>query len=313
MSEYPKTLDRGLTREGMYGNHPQYKVLNRAVTVDDIIDHGVLTYHLDKVDVYVEGEVGGFQQVPGKKAIVEDRHRHVIQIHNDTYGLTQPFPFVNVVDRLAEVGVECESIGTLKDMGRWYAAFKLEGDIVYGDKTISGYLMLADGCDGTTRSRAGFLLGVPFCTNLINAATLGVNALWAIRHTSKASDYFDTAVRSVEHAIKVQKEVQRTIERMSQQEMGMDEFDRFLIDLNGAPPDEPGRAQTMHDNRTAAMRARFRAEPYGNRYGAFNAVQGYEQHDRTVRGAPREVRHLENVVFDRQALSERAARILQAA
>lgn len=163
-------------------------------------------------------------------------------------------------------------------------------------------VMIKAGYDGRAfRACMGYFRDA--CQNMAILRSIASTTV-AIRHTSGLRPKMDELVESFQTLHRSWNDLTATAEALEAKRVNMVEF---LKAVYGEPTAESGRAVTMHKNRTEAIFARL----YGERlrtgrpamgsdwmvsgWEAFNAVQGYVQHDAT--------RHGSNDEFDRIILA----------
>jgi hypothetical protein len=305
----------------MYGAHPDYKVVDKPITVDDMLNHGVLTYRIQRCDVHVDTHPWEWSaDITRSENHIGFRHSvtgELLAIHSPSFQEIQPSSSLGTVDDMAEVGIDCEQIGSLRRGARWFGTFRLPEDIeLPSGERLSGYVVISDGIDGSTLRRTGHVVGRPSCTNLIPSITMGKSAVSKIKHTKNADTRAHMADEALRDALEVQRTVREKMAALDRQYLGLDGFDRFLKELQGERPDKddaPGAAK-RYDNVRDELWERFYCEDGRSKWNAFNTVQGWEQHDRPTRGdTSREVRHLDASIFGKLPRTMRAYEMLVAA
>jgi len=139
----------------------------------------------------------------------------------------------------------------------------------------------------------------------------------SIRHTSSLRLQMDELVTTFASLEQTWGNLQAVVQQMASREVRMVEF---LNAVYGEPKSDEGRSVTIHRNRTEAIFRRLQNErvrtgrgTIGNDFvvtgwDAFNAVQGYVQHDATRRGRPTEMERIISALHDTKvAAAERIA------
>jgi hypothetical protein len=139
----------------------------------------------------------------------------------------------------------------------------------------------------------------------------------SIRHTSSLRLQMDELVTTFASLEQTWGNLQTVVQQMANREVRMVEF---LNAVYGEPKSDEGRSVTIHRNRTEAIFRRLQSErvrtgrgTMGNDFvvtgwDAFNAVQGYVQHDATRRGRPTEMERIISALHDTKvAAAERIA------
>jgi hypothetical protein len=139
----------------------------------------------------------------------------------------------------------------------------------------------------------------------------------SIRHTSSLRLQMDELVTTFASLEQTWGNLQAVVQQMASREVRMVEF---LNAVYGEPKSDEGRSVTIHRNRTEAIFRRLQNErirtgrgTMGNDFvvtawDAFNAVQGYVQHDATRRGRPSDMERIISALHDTKvAAAERIA------
>ena len=139
----------------------------------------------------------------------------------------------------------------------------------------------------------------------------------SIRHTSSLRLQMDELVTTFASLEQTWGNLQAVVQQMASREVRMVEF---LNAVYGEPKSDEGRSVTIHRNRTEAIFRRLQNErvrtgrgTIGNDFvvtgwDAFNAVQGYVQHDATRRGRPSDMERIISALHDTKvAAAERIA------
>jgi hypothetical protein len=139
----------------------------------------------------------------------------------------------------------------------------------------------------------------------------------SIRHTSSLRLQMDELVTTFASLEQTWGNLQTVVQQMASREVRMVEF---LNAVYGEPKSDEGRSVTIHRNRTEAIFRRLQSErvrtgrgTMGNDFvvtgwDAFNAVQGFVQHDATRRGRPSDMERIISALHDTKvAAAERIA------
>lgn len=128
------------------------------------------------------------------------------------------------------------------------------------------------------------------CSNLHIPQTIGKSIIRTIRHTSGLRGKMDELISDFSELGKGWDAIQAAVNRMSAREVVLTDF---LKSVYGEPEGESKRAETIHKNRTEAIVRRLLGEQVRSgrpqmggdfrvsAWEAFNAVQGYVQHEAT--------------------------------
>lgn len=187
---------------------------------------------------------------------------------------------------------------------------------VYGTKDNVFPRIVIDAGYGGQAFKASLGLYRDACRNMmILRQAEGTNV--AIRHTSHLRLQMDELIATFASLEAGWGNLSLVVQQMQNREVRMVEF---LNAIYGEPKSDEGRSVTMHKNRTEAIFRRLTSErmvtgrgPLGSDFvvsgwEAFNAVQGYTQHDSIRRGRPTEMERIVRALHDnRVAQAERLA------
>jgi hypothetical protein len=139
----------------------------------------------------------------------------------------------------------------------------------------------------------------------------------SIRHTASLRLQMDELVTTFASLEQTWGNLTTVVQEMASREVRMVEF---LNAIYGEPKSDEGRSVTIHRNRTEAIFRRLQSErvrtgrgTLGNEFivtgwEAFQAVQGYVQHDATRKGRPSEMERIVRALHDTKvAAAERLA------
>lgn len=148
------------------------------------------------------------------------------------------------------------------------------------------------GGEGSFSGSVGFYRDL--CSNMSMLRRVSGTTV-AIRHTSGLRSQMDELITSFGQLEAGWQNLTQVMAAMQERRVRLTDF---LTQLYGEPDERNGRSRTMHRNRTEAIvsrlireRARLGVETLSGDYivsgwEAFNAVQGYVQHDSRRRGNP---------------------------
>ncbi len=187
---------------------------------------------------------------------------------------------------------------------------------VYGTKDNVFPRIVIDAGYGGQAFRASLGMYRDACRNMmILRQAEGTNV--AIRHTSSLRLQMDELIATFASLEAGWGNLTTVVQQMQGREVRMVEF---LNAIYGEPKSDEGRSVTMHKNRTEAIFRRLVTERTVTGRGAidadftvsgweaFNAVQGYVQHDSIRRGRPTEMERIVRALHDnRVAQAERLA------
>jgi hypothetical protein len=299
-------------------------VLGRYLTADDIdglFDHKDVT----RVPTYVNVPFHDGISLRDNFVEIEGKHTQLtadgfpVGVNGARYSGLQASTLTDTAARLlreypdlVKGGVAAVTIGHGTKLA---ITLELEGTIsIPGYSDMTRYLSLADSRDGQTSAVFGDSLGVTVCENTFAAYVLGKQFAVKVRHTGDPDTYYKQAVQRLMDQVESQGDVAAAVERLANEAYTADDFSTLVTELIGKRPEEEGRGRTMWDKARDGLWERHRGDDIAplrfTKLGALMAVQGYEQHVKNVRGADRQVRHFNNVVFAKQPLTTKASELL---
>jgi len=171
-----------------------------------------------------------------------------------------------------------------------YAPSNAERKAIYGtEDNIFPRFLLRAGYDGRAFTVSlGWYRDL--CSNLHMPRSIGNAVSRSIRHTSSLRSKMDELVNDFAQLGKGWEAVQAAVVRMESREVVLTDF---LKEVYGDPDSDSKRAVTVHKNRTEAIVRRLLGEQVHSgrpqmggdfrvsAWEAFNAVQGYVQHEAT--------------------------------
>lgn len=187
---------------------------------------------------------------------------------------------------------------------------------VYGTKDNVFPRIVIDAGYGGQAFKASLGMYRDACRNMmILRQAEGTNV--AIRHTSSLRLQMDELIATFATLEAGWGNLTAVVQQMQSREVQMVEF---LKAIYGEPKSDEGRSVTMHRNRTEAIFRRLASERMVTGRGpldsafvvsgweAFNAIQGYVQHDSIRRGRPTEMERIVRALHDNKvAQAERLA------
>lgn len=206
-----------------------------------------------------------------------------------------------------QIGVKCHfrdgHFLTLSPSAEYRRQIFQSRDKSDGGDNIYPRIIIKAGCDGEAfRASIGFYRDV--CKNLAIIRTVGESSV-AIRHTNGLRGKMDELRKSFESLRGAWDKVVETVAMMTENKVN---FSDYLNSLYPVPAKAEGREVTTHKNRNHLITSRLLSERNQLGFGripadglvtaweAFNAVQGYVQHDATRKSEF-------NNEFDRMILS----------
>lgn len=150
-----------------------------------------------------------------------------------SYCVIQNEQAFSVVDSLVnEGGLILESAGSLYDGCTVFMCLRMKEPIkVAGHDTVMQYIVIASGHDGNTSLLAFFTNTRVVCNNTLQVALKGAVQKHSIRHTAKAMNRLDEAIKIMGLATKNTKAVAEAYDRMARREMLRHEFFDYVGNL----------------------------------------------------------------------------------
>ena len=259
---------------------------NAVSAVREAFDFTVDKFPLSGPDGMATPFYGLFRSDTSKVVGTAVTHRYRCHQTDDVLAITEA-----AIEALADEDIEVRT--HFRD-GHYveYAPSNAERRAIYGtaDNIFPRFLLRA-GYDGRAFSVSlGYYRDL--CSNLHIPRTVGKGIVRTIRHTSGLRSKMDELIHDFSELGKGWDAIQAAVQRMESREVVLTDF---LNSIYGEPETDSKRAVTVHRNRTEAIVRRLMGERIRSgrpqmggdfkvsAWEAFNAVQGYVQHEATRR------------------------------
>lgn len=259
---------------------------NAVSAVREAFDFTVDKFPLSGPDGMATPFYGLFRSDTSKVVGTAVTHRYRCHQTDDVLAITEA-----AIEALADEDIEVRT--HFRD-GHYveYAPSNAERRAIYGtaDNIFPRFLLRA-GYDGRAFSVSlGYYRDL--CSNLHIPRTVGKGIVRTIRHTSGLRSKMDELIHDFSELGKGWDAIQAAVQRMESREVVLTDF---LNSIYGEPETDSKRAVTVHKNRTEAIVRRLMGERVRSgrpqmggdfkvsAWEAFNAVQGYVQHEATRR------------------------------
>jgi len=259
---------------------------NAVSAVREAFDFTVDKFPLSGPDGMATPFYGLFRSDTSKVVGTAVTHRYRCHQTDDVLAITEA-----AIEALADEDIEVRT--HFRD-GHYveYAPSNAERRAIYGtaDNIFPRFLLRA-GYDGRAFSVSlGYYRDL--CSNLHIPREVGKGIVRTIRHTSGLRSKMDELIHDFSELGKGWDAIQAAVQRMESREVVLTDF---LNSVYGEPEKDSKRAVTVHKNRTEAIVRRLMNERVRSgrpqlghdfkvsAWEAFNAVQGYVQHEATRR------------------------------
>ena len=259
---------------------------NAVSAVREAFDFTVDKFPLSGPDGMATPFYGLFRSATSKVVGTAVTHRYRCHQTDDVLAITEA-----AIEALADEDIEVRT--HFRD-GHYveYAPSNAERRAIYGtaDNIFPRFLLRA-GYDGRAFSVSlGYYRDL--CSNLHIPRVVGKGIVRTIRHTSGLRSKMDELIHDFSELGKGWDAIQAAVQRMESREVVLTDF---LKSIYGEPETDSKRAVTVHKNRTEAIVRRLMGERVRSgrpqmggdfkvsAWEAFNAVQGYVQHEATRR------------------------------
>ena len=259
---------------------------NAVSAVREAFDFTVDKFPLSGPDGMATPFYGLFRSDTSKVVGTAVTHRYRCHQTDDVLAITEA-----AIEALADEDIEVRT--HFRD-GHYveYAPSNAERRAIYGtaDNIFPRFLLRA-GYDGRAFSVSlGYYRDL--CSNLHIPRAVGKGIVRTIRHTSGLRSKMDELIHDFSELGKGWDAIQAAVQRMESREVVLTDF---LNSIYGEPETDSKRAVTVHKNRTEAIVRRLMGERVRSgrpqmggdfkvsAWEAFNAVQGYVQHEATRR------------------------------
>lgn len=230
----------------------------------------------------------------------------------DRYATVRTNPFTGALDVLGDVGADYtpvqneahaqvldaivdesgahfETAGSLRGGRQVFLTMKLPTTMLIGGQdAVDLYLVAVNSHDGSGAFRLVVTPVRVVCANTLAAGLRKARSTFGIRHTSGAAAHIAQARQALGLTFAYAEEFQAEADRMIEEQLTDDEFDRIVAHLwpVTTPTARTGqaetRARTLHELRHGSPT--LTADLAGTRWGAYQAVTEYIDHYAPTRG-----------------------------
>lgn len=261
------------------------QILDEFVTGDAMIEAAGLDWNVGSRNVFIDGSAyaDDCEVVPGYKALIREDTGKPLSIVGEKYGIVQNREALTLLDSAIGNGAHYIAAGALSGGKRVFALAELdEGADVAGDEH-KAYMLLSTGHDGATSVSLRFLVMRLFCWNQLNFMLNNGTSI-AIRHATNAKDRVDQAGEAIERIRDYFGVWSQRAHALANQTLSiqraLDVTERVFPEYKNAAGDTvvPTAQGKVYD----LFRRQHRTDPQiaGTKYGYFNAVTAYLDHNR---------------------------------
>ena len=205
--------------------------------------------------------------------------------------------------------------GLSKDERTQFLIVTLNGDpIDGGDGKYNRNILLANGTNGNC-----MLKGIAFnfrfaCMNQFPAITRNGNELFKLGHTWSASMAIPTAIKAIQDATRTFDEMDVQIAALMDTKLSHDDARQLLRKVAGDRPEESGHAQTIYDNKAAALSTEYLSEHnasiFHTAWGVVMAAQAVDEHASKATKGGKPVQRIQRVLDGAYPLMSRALELV---
>lgn len=224
-----------------------------------------------------------------------------------------------IANYLTKQNVEIESAGSLRNgrtvfmQGRLTENFKIAGD------DIAPYILLFMTHDGSKALTISNNYTRMYCTNMLNMLLANSPRMISIRHTRHYQQRVERQAAKVLIALNAyRRNFEDQANGLLKQKFSKGQFESLMTQLFPAPPEDAAKAAlTRHERTLDRVLDQYHTadlnEIRGTKWGALNAIVGYADHERSLRGTEEAKRERTFVrSFADTELKDRAMELLAA-
>lgn len=289
-------------RQIAFHSLPSSKVVSEAPTLEDALRLAELDWSVGIEQATRVNRAGEVEDIPGCFNTVRQDTDQFLGRVKKTWRPFQNAEAFDFADALLGYGVKFDAAGHYLDSRRVFLTAKLPtGITVPGtDDALDLYLLLTTGHDGLSATKALITPVRLACTNMMPLAGREAVSSWSCRHTSKASEKAEEAIRTLNLVDAYRLDFEKIAAQLSQTEVDLTGFGKLVGEIGAPERVQKGMIQTWHTSPSVDG---------SSGWGAVNAIGEFAEHLRGGRGNP-ETRFDSNIDGQTAAWRNRATRLL---
>lgn len=259
------------------------------------------------VEVAVYADFGDRKlEIPGKKALVRDDLGIVLGVPSEKYAVHQyNDSLVSGVEKIIGGDLAISAAGYTGNGAKAWISVSLRDTVTTAEGVEFLPFLNAIGSHDSTISTSykRSVLNM-VCNNMIGQLRREKTNTVKVRHTVHSALHLETAQQALAILAQTEDDFSRQVRELCEQEVTATEWAKFVETYVPLAEDaQPGRSRTLVENKREGLHSLYRSDervaPWaGTAWGVLQAVNTYDHHFATVKGAERAERNQERALTD---------------
>ena len=259
-----------------------------AVPVPDVLRR-LFNFEVIEAPLYIPNPNGGFDDIPGRKAMVTSDTNEVLGIFKDGYrGHSYQEWLVKNVENLLDDSLSIGSAGLLKNRAQAWVSIEVPDTLSTPEGVEYRPNLLActsfDGSLATTYKR---VVTNVVCDNTMSMALSEGAQAFKLKHTKYSNLKLQDARDALEIVYSISAEFEAQVKALCEVDVTDKQFGQ-VMDIEVPLPDEDGRGRTVAEKKRAQLITLYnyddRVTPWkGTAFGVLQAFNTWEHHYKGVR------------------------------
>lgn len=276
-----------------------------AVPVEDV-QRRLFNWQAVETPLFVPDGNGGYRELPNRKAMLRSDNGHDMGVFRETYqGHDYNEWLLGTVGNILDDYLAVGSAGLLKGGAVAWVSVEMPENL----KTASGveyrpHLLATTSFDGSLATTFKPVIQNVVCDNTMTMALGEDGARFKVKHSRNSGVKIQEARDALGLVQSIGDDFAAEVEMLTNQPVSNEDFERLVDDISPLPKITEGestRGLTMAENKRDTLWRLWnndeRVSPWtGTAYGAWQALNTYQQHESIVRGAQRAERNMLNAV-----------------
>jgi len=269
--------------QGVEPNH-----YTEAVPVDDVLRR-LFNFEVVESPIFVPNGQGGYDDIPGRKAMVTSDTNEVLGIFKDGYqGHSYQEWLLNNVSNILDDTLSIGSAGLLKNRAQAWVSVEVPDSIVTPEGVeFRPNLVACTSFDGSLATTYKRTVTNVVCDNTLQMGLSEKGQTFKLKHTKYSHLKLDDARQALEIVYGIADDFAAAVAKLCEVDVTDKQFGSVL-DLEVPLPDEDGRGRTVAEKKRAQLVNLWytdeRVNPWKNTaWGVVQAFNTWDHHYRGVR------------------------------
>lgn len=223
-----------------------------------------------------------YSDVDGWKSIRRDDNNELLHVAKGKYTCIQMDEFYRFAQEMVNLGFNCRNGGAFNDGQMVFLSMKADNYTVCGEP-FTNYAVLSNSFNGMKPFAMYFTDVRIYCYNTYMCGTQAKNAVFSIRHTSKAEERIDMAIEAMKAKNAHQIEFKQAMERLAMKPIT--DADVWELTKRAFPVKKGDKVRALKNTLDARNEFMYRylnapdlQEHQGTQYGVLGASTDYADH-----------------------------------